>query len=127
MGKIEVKRRAPAVFMRERDIKSSEVSEALIVKNSLNRLADYPDFGVCLQEGGKPWYDQPDGPFNPYSDECGDYDFNEAHNESFLICGMEGDEDVTIRFCDFSNAFNESFSICDRGEGCKPIKRDIKE
>lgn len=123
MGKvdIDVRRKAPNVFKNESDVKVPDALDASAIRNSLRRLGEYPDFGGhYLQPGGQHWFDDmPDGPFNPYTEDCGYHDYAEQYSDDFLICGMEGDEEnFTVRYCDFNLGFNESFYIC-KSNNCR--------
>ena len=126
MGKvdIDIRRKAPNVFNNEKDIKLSGL-DGSDIRDALRKMGDSPDFGGhYIKPGGPHWYDDiPDGPFNPYAEECGFHDYYEQYNDDFLICGMEGDDDsFTIRYCDFDLGFNESFYIC-KSNNCRTMRK----
>ena len=125
MGKIDVRRKAPNVFHDERDIKTPGVLDASTIRDLLRKAGDSPDFGGhYIRPGDNHWYDDfDDGPFDPNAKDCEDYDYNEDHNNDFLICGMERNPKIqTIRFCDFNDSYNNDFSVCNRNN-CRIIIR----
>ena len=112
MDEIDVKRKAPNVWIFERDKKGTGINDADLIRKRKRLWEDMMGRTDQYPHGDTPGGDTPGGGDGPGSGDttCDNYDFNNDFNEDFNIC-WEGESELCG---DYDKSFSpRAFYVCD--------------